>query len=155
MKTIHVNSETLGLLFMANHPTSVPRCGPEIRGHFWPHTHQNMIYCINQHPRCPNSPCTVTNCPKRIQQFSHFGSKIWNRSNGRSRPQTNRNINKALKQSVTSGRMKPLSHGVCRNFKKPIPTRCPRRVERLSFLLRRNLTVGLAGILERRHSFSL
>ena len=100
VNTIHVNSKTLGVLFTANHRTSVPRCEPEILGHFLPHTHQNMIYCINQHQRCPNSPCTVTDCPKRLQQFSHFGSKFWNRSNGRSRPQTNRIINKVLKSRV-------------------------------------------------------
>ena len=92
MNTIHVNSETLRLLFTAKHLTSVPLCEPEFHSHFRPHTHQNMIYYINQHPRCPNSPCTVTDCPKRLQQFSHFGSKFWNRSNGHSRPQTNSNI---------------------------------------------------------------
>ena len=155
VNTIHMNSETLGLLFTTNHPTSVPYCEPEIHGHFRPHTHQNMIYCINQRLRCPNSPCTVTDCPKRLQQFSHLGSKFRNLSNGRSRPQTNSIINKILKQSVTSSRIKPLPHGICRNSKKPMPTRCPRCVELLCFLTRRNPTVGLARNLERRSTFSL
>ena len=100
VNTIHVNRETLGLLFMAKHLTSVPLCELENHGHFRPHTHQNVIYCINQYPRCPNSPCTITDCPKRLQQFSHFSSKFWNRSNGRSRPQTNRIINKVLKSRI-------------------------------------------------------
>ena len=43
MNSIHVNSETLGLLFTAKHPTSVPLCEPESHGHFRPHTHQQMI----------------------------------------------------------------------------------------------------------------
>ena len=68
---------------------------------------------------------------------------------------TNRNIHKTLKQSVTSSRMKPLPHGVCRNSSKPESTRCPRRVEQLSFLLRRNPTVGSPGILEKRYFLSL
>ena len=154
MNTIHMNSETLGLLFTINHPTSVPRCELEIHGHFRPHTHQNMIYWINQHPRCPNSLCIVTNCPKRLQQFLDFGSKFWNRSNGRSRPQTNSIINKTLKQSITSSRIKPLPHGVCRNSKKPVLTHCPRRVKPLSFLHRRNPTVRSPVILERSHTLS-
>ena len=47
MNTIHVNIETHGLLFTANHPTSVPLCEPEIHGHFRSHTHHNTIYSIN------------------------------------------------------------------------------------------------------------
>ena len=61
---------------------------------------------------------------------------------------------KTPKQSATS-RIKSLPHGVCQNSSKPMPTRSPRHVERLSFLLRRNPTVELAGILERRYSLSL
>ena len=154
MNTIHVNSKTLVLLFTTNHPTSIPLCEPEIYGHFRPHAHHNIIYCINYDLRCPNSPHpsrTVHNGPK---DFSHFCSKFWNRSNGRSRPQTNSIINKTLKQSVTLSRIKPLPHGVCLNSKKPVPMRSPRCVEPFCFLARRIPKVGSPGILERSHSLS-
>ena len=85
--TIHVNSETLGLLFTSNHPTSVSLGEPEFHSHF-------TIYN-------PNSPWTVTDCPHGFLKIPHLGSKIWDRSNDRSRPQTNRIINKALKSRVT------------------------------------------------------
>ena len=61
---------------------------------------------------------------------------------------------KTLKQSVTSSRIKSLPHGVCRNTKKPVPTRYPRRVEQLSFLSRRIPKVRSPVILERRCSLS-
>ena len=129
MNTIHVNSETLGLLFTANHPTSVPHCEPKIHGHFRPYTHHNTIYSTNYTMNNPNNPWIVTDYPNGFLKLSHLGSKIWDRSNGRSRPQTNSIIYKTLKQSVTSSRIKLLPHGVCRNSKKPVPTRCPHRVE--------------------------
>ena len=50
--------------------------------------------------------------------------------------------------------MKPLPHEVCRNSLKPESTRCSLYVEQLSFLARRNPTVGSAENLERRHSLS-
>ena len=149
-----MNSKTLGSLFTTNHPTSVPLCEPEIYGHFRPHAHHNIIYCINYDSRCPNSPHPsriVHNGPK---DFSHFDSKFWNLSNGRSRPQTNSIINKTLKQSVTSSRIKPLPHRVCQNSRKLVPTRSPCCVEPLSFLTRRNPTVRSPGILERSHTLS-
>ena len=68
--TIYVNSKPLGLLFMANHPTSVPLCEPEIHSHFRPHTHQHTIYFINYETNTSNSPYTVTNCPNGLQKFS-------------------------------------------------------------------------------------
>ena len=155
MNTIHVNSETLGLLFTANHPMSVPLCEPEIQWPFQPHTHHHIIYSINYTINNPNSPWTVTDCPNGFQKLPHLGSKIWDRSNGRSRPQTNPIIYKTLKQSVTSSRIKPLPHGVCRNSLKLESTRRPCRIEQLFFLLRKNPTVGLARNLERMRSFSL
>ena len=144
-----MNSKTLGLLFTTTLFTSVPLCEPEIHGHYRPHAQHNIIYCVNYDSRCPNSPYpsrTVHNVPK---DFSHFGSKFWNRSNGRSRPQTNSIIYKTLKQSVTSSRIKPLPHRVYRNSSKPESMRCPLHVEQLCFLLRGNPTVGLARNLER------
>ena len=101
MSTIHVNSETIGLLFTANHPISIPLCEPEFYSHFRPHTHHNTIYITNYTINNPNSPCTVTDCPNGFLKLSYLGSKIWNRSNDCSRPQTNQIINKTLKQSVT------------------------------------------------------
>ena len=96
VNTIHMNSETLGLLFTANHPTSVPHCEPEIHGHFRLFTHHNTIYSTNYTMSNPNSLWTVTDCPNGFLKLPHLGSKIWDRSNGRSRPQTNRNITKHL-----------------------------------------------------------
>ena len=149
-----MNSETLGLLFTANHPTSVPHREPEIHGHFRPYTHYNTIYSTNYTMNNPNSPWTVTDCPNGFLKLPHLGSKIWDRSNGRSRPQTNRNINKTLKQSVTSSRIKPLPHGFCRNSLKLKPMCRPRRVEQSSFLSRRIPTVGSPVILEISHILS-
>ena len=154
MNTIHMNSKTLELLFTPTLSTSVPLCEPEIHGHFWPHAHHNIIYCVNYESRCPNSPHPSWAVYSDPKYFSHFGSKFWNRSNGRSRPQTNSIIYKTLKQSVTSSRIKPLPQGVCRNSKKPVPMRSPLCVEPLCFLARRIPTVGSPRILERSHSLS-
>ena len=129
------------------HPTSVLLCGTKFPSHFRPHTYQNTIYCINHDTNTQFSPYTATDCPNGFQKFSHFGPKFWVRSNGRSRPQTNPIINKTLKQSVTSSRIKPLHHGVCQNSKKSVPTCYPRCIERLCFLARRNPTVRSSGIL--------
>ena len=148
VNNIHMNSETLGLLFTANQPISVPLCEPEFHSHSRPHTHHNTIYSTNYTINNPNSPWTVTDCLNGFHKFQHFGS------NGRSRPQTNQNIHKTLKQSVTSSRMKPLPHGFCQKSLKPEPTRRPHYVERLSFLLRRNPTVRSPRILERSHTLS-
>ena len=150
-----MNIETLRLLFTANHPTSVPLCEIEIHGHFRPHTRHNTIYSMNYTTSSPNSPWTVMDCPNELLKCSHFGPKFWDRSNGRSRPQTNRIINKALKQSVTSSRTKPLPHGVCRNSLNPVPTRNHRCIKLLCFLARRIPTIRSRGILERRYSLSL
>ena len=61
----------------------------------------------------PNSLWTVTDCPRGFLKIPHLSSKIWDRSNDRSKPQTNPIINKTLKQSVTSSRIKLLSLRVC------------------------------------------
>ena len=149
-----MNSETLWLLSMANHPTSVPLCEPEIQWPFRPHAHHNIIYRINYTTSSLNSPWTLTDCPNELLKFSHFGLEFWDRSNGRSRPQTNSIIKKTLKQNVTSSMIKPLPHGVCQKSPKLVPTRSPRRVEQLSFLARRNPTVRSSRILERSCTLS-
>ena len=46
MNAIDMNSETLGLLFTANHPTSIPLCEPKIQWPFRPHAHHNTTYSI-------------------------------------------------------------------------------------------------------------
>ena len=155
MNVIHVNSETLGLLLTANQPISIPLCEPEFHSHSQPHTHHNTIYFIIYEINIQNSPNTVTDYTNGLQKLQQFGSKIWDRSNGRSRPQTNRNINKALKSRVTSSRMKLLPHGVCRNSLKPEPTRRSHCVERLSFLSRRIQTIGSPVILDISRTLSL
>ena len=80
------------------HQTFVPLFGTDFHGHFRPHTHQHTICCINYETNTQNSPYTVTDCPNLSQTFSQFGSKIWDRSNDHSRPQTNTTINKTLKK---------------------------------------------------------
>ena len=150
-----MNSETLGLLFMGNHQHRFHFVKPNsivISGliHI---TIQFVSQISTQTPKTAHK--TVTDYPIGFHKFQHFGSKIWYRSNSRSRPQTNRNIHKTLQQSVTSSRMKPLPHGVCRNSLKPEPTCRPHCIERLSFLSRRIPTVGSLVILERRYSLSL
>ena len=69
MNTIHMNGETLGLLFMTNHPTSVPLCDPKNQWPFQPHSHHNIIYSINYTTSSPNSPWTVTDCPNELHNF--------------------------------------------------------------------------------------
>ena len=148
-----MNSETLWL-FTANHqhrfhfvkPNFIAISGPI---HI---TIQFVSHITTQTPKTAHK--TATDCTIGFLKFQHFGSKIWDRSNGRSRPQPNRNINKALKSRVKQTRIKLLSHGVCQNSSKPEPTRRPRCVERLSFLLRRIPTVGSPVILERSHTLS-
>ena len=118
-----------------------------VHGHFRPHTHKIIIYCINYHTSRPNSLWTVQN---GLQKFSHFGPKIWDRSNGHSRPQINPTINKTLKSRVNQVGENPYLSGVCRNSPKPIPTRSLFRGKQLCFLSRRKPTVRSPGILERR-----
>ena len=76
MNTIHVNSETLELLFTANNPIIGSLCEPEFHGHFRPHTNQHMIYRTKQNPSSLNSPCTVTDCPKRALKISTILSQV-------------------------------------------------------------------------------
>ena len=96
MNTIHMNSETLGLLFTAKHLIIGSLCEHEFHGHFWPHMLQHTIYSINYHTMSPNSLHPLSRTVHTTLKVSHFGSKFWDRSNGRSRPQTNRNIIKHL-----------------------------------------------------------
>ena len=100
VNTIHVYSETLGLLFTVNHPIIGSLCEPEFHGHFRPHTHHNTIYFIIHEINIQNNPNIVSDCTNGLQKLQQFDSNIWDRSNDRSRPQTNRNINKALKSRV-------------------------------------------------------
>ena len=69
MNTIHVNSETLELLFTAKYPISISPCEPEFYSHFRPHTHHNTICLINFTINSPNSPWTVTDCTNGFQNF--------------------------------------------------------------------------------------
>ena len=82
------------------HQTFVPIFVTDFHGHFRSHTHQHTIYCINYETITKNSPYTVTDSPNGSQKFSHFDSKIWDKLNGNSRPQTNTTINKTLKQGL-------------------------------------------------------
>ena len=96
MNTIHVNNETLRLLFTTKHLIIGSLCEPEFHGYFRPHTHQHAIYSIYYHTMSPNSPHPLSRAVHMALKVSHCGSKFLDRSNGRSRPQTNRNIIKHL-----------------------------------------------------------
>ena len=76
VNTIHVNSETLRLLFTANHPIIGSLCEPEFQGHFRPHTNQHMIYSTKHNPSNPNNPCTITNFPKRALKIPTIRSQV-------------------------------------------------------------------------------
>ena len=154
MNTIHVNSETLGLLFTTKHPTSVPLCEPEFHSHFRPHTHQHTIYFIIYEINTQNSPYSH-GLSNGLPKISIIRSQVLGPIKRPLNSSNQLKHHKTLKQSVTSSRIKPLPHGVCRNSLKPEPTSCPRRVERLSFLLRRILTVRSPGKLERSLFLSL
>ena len=69
VNTIHVNSETLGLLFTTNHPIIGSLCEPEFHGHFRPHTHHNTIYFIIYEINNQNSPNTVSDCTNGLQKL--------------------------------------------------------------------------------------
>ena len=150
-----MNSETLGLLFTTKYPISVPLCEPESHGHFRPHTHQHMIYCINQHINSPNSPYIATNCAEQAPKILTFRSQDLGPIKRPLTASINSSINKVLKQRVNPSRIKPLPHGVCRKLPKPVPTHRPRCIERLFFLSRRIPTIGSPVILERSLSLSL
>ena len=134
--------------------STFPQCKPEIQWPFRPHACHNTIHSINSNTSNPKQFVDSHGLSKWVLKFPHLGSKIWDRSNGRSRPQTNQTIHKALKQSVKPSRMKPLPHGVCQNSLKLEPTRRPRRVEQPSFLSQRIPTVGSPGNLERSYTLS-
>ena len=147
-----MNSETLGLLYTSKYLISVSPCESELYSHFRPHTHHNPICFTNFTINNPNSPWSVMDCTNGFQNFLTIrfqdSGPIKRPFKASNRPKHH----KTLKQSVKPSRIKPLPHGFCRNSLKPEPTRCPRRVERLSFLLRRIPTVRLPRILERRCS---
>ena len=107
------------------------------------------------HNSSPKMTQQSVDCTNRLQKFSTIRSQVLGPIKRPFKASINSNIYKTLKQSVTSSRMKPLPHGVCRKLPKPVPTRCPRRVEQLSFSARRIPTVRSPGILERRYTFSL
>ena len=134
MNTIHVNSETLELLYTSKYLISFSPCGPELYSHFWPHTHHNPICFTNFTINNPNSPWSVTDY---INGFKNFLTNRFQDLGPIKRPfkASNRpKHHKTLKQSVKPSRIKPLPHGVCRNSSKPEFTRRLLRIEQLSFL---------------------
>ena len=91
-------TEHVGCPWQPTHPPFVPLFETDFHGHIRPPTHQYMIYCLIFNTNSPISLWTVTDSPKSLQNFQQFGPKIWDRSNGPSRPQTNSNITKHLNQ---------------------------------------------------------
>ena len=86
-------------------PTSVPPFGTEFLTHFLSYKHQSIIYRTNYDTKLPNSPrplifWAVTATQRIPKKFQQFGPKFWDRSNGPSTPQTNRNIEKPLKMGI-------------------------------------------------------
>ena len=129
-------------------------CELELYSHFRPHTHHNPICFTNFTINNPNSPLSVTDCTNGFQNFLTIRFQDLGLIK---RPFKASNLpkhHKTLKKSVKPSRIKPLSHGVCRNSLKSEPTRRPRRVEQPFFLLRRISTVGLPVNLERSLSLS-
>ena len=98
--TIHVNSETLGLLFTTKYPILVSPCETELYDHFRPHTHHNTncftIYTIYN----PNSPCTVTDCTNGFQNFLTIRFKALGPIKRPLTASINSSIINTLKQSV-------------------------------------------------------
>ena len=93
-------------------PISVSLFGTEFLTNFLSYKHPSIISHTH------NSPLQfleVHGCPKILKQFHNFGPKFWDRSNGPSRPQTNRNMEKHLKNGNNTSREKPLPLGVCQN----------------------------------------
>ena len=78
------------------HQTLVPLFETDFCGHFQPHTHENIIYCINYVTNTQISPYTIMNSQNGSLKFPYFGSKIWDRSNCHSRPHTNTSSTKHL-----------------------------------------------------------
>ena len=100
-------TEHVGCPWQPTHPPFVPLFETDFHAHFRSPTHQNTIYLINHHTTPKTVPKTATDCTNGSQKFQHFGSKIWDRSNGHSRPQSNTNINKALKSRIKQVGLNP------------------------------------------------
>ena len=88
-------------------------------------------------------------------KIQHLGSKLWNRSNGPSRPHSTQTFTKFLKEGIKPSREKPLHLGVCLKLTNLVPTHRPLRVEQFSFLSRRPPTVGSRIFLKRSQRLSL
>ena len=124
---------------------------PEFLGHFRPYTYQSTNLYINQHNLNPNSPY-VGLCKngqqRKSQNFQQSGPMFWDRSNGPSRPQTNRNMEKHLNGSKTQvGRKSYLKE--FEETPDPESMRSLTRVEPFSFSPRSLPTVGSCANLER------
>ena len=86
---------------------------------FFTSIHDLKHYC---HPNSPLIFWAVTANQRIPKKFQQFGPKFWDRSNGPSRPQTNRNMEKPLKIGINTSREKLLPLGVVKNSQ----TRDPR-----------------------------
>ena len=86
---------------------------------FFTSIHDLKHYC---HPNSPLIFWAVTANQRIPKKFQQFGPKFWDQSNGPSRPQTNRNMEKPLKMGINTSREKLLPLGVVKNSQ----TRGPR-----------------------------
>ena len=75
---------------------SVPCFGTDHTAHSRPFSYQACILMQNFHTNSPQISGQSRPLKKISKKFQQFGPKFWDRSNGPSRPQTNRNIKKHL-----------------------------------------------------------
>ena len=132
--TIHVNSTPPQVVVHANYPTLVPLCEPEIHGHFRPHTHQHTIYFINYETNTQTASTqsqTVQMGSKNSPKISTIWSQVLGPIKLPFKVSNQPKHYKTLKQSVTSSRIKPLPHGVCRNSNFWMSTRSSHCIDQL------------------------
>ena len=99
---------------------------------------------INYETNTPNSSYTVTDCPNGLQKFSKIltiRSQVLGQIKRPFKASNQPTHYKTLKQSVTSSRIKPLPHGVCRNSNFLESTRSSHRVDQLCLQSRRKPAV--------------
>ena len=98
-------------------------CEPAFHGHFRPHSNQYMIYYAKTKFKTSNQPWQSRLLLLGFKNSYQFGPKVWDRSNGPSRPHSTQTFVKYLKREQNPSREKPLPQGVCLNSFNPVPKR--------------------------------
>ena len=116
--------------------------------------HTKQTFNAQSTQTAPNQPVPIHGCSTFcFKIFYQFGPKVWDCSDGPSRPHSTQTSTKHLKWEYNSSMEKILPLGVCQKLTNPESTRSLLCVERFSFSPRRPPTVGSCVFLER--SFSL